>query len=456
VLRCSRDSGAVVLAVVASWFCTTAAVLSGPPTSFDGWTFVGTVLEIEPGSAGPNKVIPVDVDPRYRLRLAIQGWRGEAGPWPAGSVVVLAIHSPALLFGVPDTRSLLSARHLFRLSAQTDVAGPVFRLRSAAEPVVVMPDLERAPQGASPPAGDGKLPLANAPTSAPSKPPPSLASGPTMAEVLAASHDADWRPLDPENTLYVELPAGRVIVELTPAFAPAHVANLKTLVRAGYFDGLAVVRSQDNYVVQWGDPDGDDPAKARAFGNAQKRVPAEMDRAVAADLPFALLPDGDVYASQVGHSLGFPVARDPQGGRTWLAHCYGMVGAGRGDTAESGNGAELYVVIGPSPRHLDRNVTLLGRVVQGMELLSTLPRGDGPLGFYTPQQARTPVRALRIAADLPAGQRVPLEALRTDTATFQKLVDARRIRREAWFLQKTARIDLCNVPLPVRVRATAH
>jgi peptidylprolyl isomerase len=307
------------------------------------------------------------------------------------------------------------------------------------------------------PSVHGELPPAAAPD-APPLPPPSAppSGGQTMADVLASSHDSDWRPLDPENTLYVELAAGKVILELAPAFAPLHVANLKTLVRAGYFDGLSVVRSQDNYVVQWGDPNGDDPAKARAFGKAQKSLPPEMDRAVAPDIPFTLLPDGDVYAPEVGYSLGFPVARDPKIGRIWLAHCYGMLGAGRGERAESGSGAELYVVIGHSPRHLDRNVALLGRIVQGMELLSTLPRGDGPLGFYTPQQARPPIRAVRIAADLPASQRVPLEVLRTDTPTYQKLVEARRLRREGWFLHAVGKIELCNVPLPVRVRVPAH
>ena len=83
-----------------------------------------------------------------------------------------------------------------------------------------------------------------------------------MAEVLAASSPADWRPLDINNTLYVELPAGRVVIELAPAFAPLHVNNIKTLARAGYFNGLAVIREQDNYVAQWGDPENRHPLPA--------------------------------------------------------------------------------------------------------------------------------------------------------------------------------------------------
>ena len=112
-----------------------------------------------------------------------------------------------------------------------------------------------------------------------------------MAEVLAASKPSDWRALDPENTLYLDLPAGRVVIALAPAFAPRHVANVKALVREGYFDGLAILRAQDNYVVQWGDPNGDDTAQRRPIQKAQRTLGAEFDRPMSPDLPFTRLPD---------------------------------------------------------------------------------------------------------------------------------------------------------------------
>lgn len=274
----------------------------------------------------------------------------------------------------------------------------------------------------------------------------------TTVDILAASQPADWRPVDPENTLYLELAGGRVVFELSPEFAPLHVANVKALAREGYYDGLAIVRSQENYVVQWGDPDAEDAAKRRAIRSAKRALPAEFFRSIDPALPFTPLADGDVYAPQVGLAGGFPAARDPQTGTTWLAHCYGMLGAGRGDTPDSGSGAELYVVLGHAPRHLDRNVTLLGRAVQGMEHLSTLPRGNGPLGFYERREQMAPVVAVRVAADLPPAERVELELLRTDTPTFAAFVAARRTRRESWFLDPVGRIELCNVPLPARPR----
>ena len=71
-----------------------------------------------------------------------------------------------------------------------------------------------------------------------------------------------------------------------------------------------------------------------------------------------------------------------------------MVGVGRNYSPDTGSGAELYTVIGHAPRHLDRNIALVGRVIEGMEHLSTLPRGTGDLGFYKTAPERTPIRAI--------------------------------------------------------------
>jgi peptidylprolyl isomerase len=266
----------------------------------------------------------------------------------------------------------------------------------------------------------------------------------TTAEIVAQSTPADWRTLDPQRTLYLELPAGRVIIELAPEFAPKHVANVVALARAGYFDGLAVLRAQDNYVVQWGDPEGQREIRA-----AKRTLNAEFDRP-ANGLPFTPLPDPDTYAAQVGFWNGFAAARDSATGTAWLAHCYGAVGAGRDVDANSGGGTELYAVIGHAPRHLDRNVTLVGRVVKGMELFSVLPRGTGSLGFYEKAEERVPLRSMRVAADLPEAERTPLEIFRTDTPAFAAFVEARRTRTDEWFKYKVGRVELCNVPIPVR------
>jgi len=278
-----------------------------------------------------------------------------------------------------------------------------------------------------------------------------LASGAppkTLSELLAQSPAQDWRSLDPENTLYMEIPQGRVVIELAAHFAPLSAANIRTLAKAGYFDGLAIIRAQDNYVVQWGDPDEKNP---KSLGEAKKTIAPEFTRA-AKGFAFTKLPDPDTYAPETGFSAGFPAARDPKAGRAWLVHCYAMVGVGRDNAEDSGNGAELYAIIGNAARLLDRNITVVGRVVQGIDLLSPMKRGTGPLGFYEKAEERTPIREVKIASELPPEKRMPLEALRTDSKTFATLVQMRRFRKDDWYKVPAGHVDVCNVPLPVRLR----
>ena len=274
----------------------------------------------------------------------------------------------------------------------------------------------------------------------------------SYSELLAASSQTDWRALDLDNTIYMDLPTGRVVIEISAAYAPAHAANIRALAREGYFDGLAIVRSQDNYVAQWGDPDEKNP---RPMNNGKASLAPEFTRAIDAKLAFTRLPDIDGYAPQVGFSNGFPVGRNPKTGRTWLAHCYSMVGAGRDNADTSGSGAELYAVTGHAPRHLDRNITLLGRVVQGMPLLSSLPRGGGAMGFYESASQRVPINRVRVAADVPFAERTDLEVIRTETQLFASLVEALRNRGGTWYKVPAGNIELCNVPIAVRAIGSA-
>lgn len=269
-------------------------------------------------------------------------------------------------------------------------------------------------------------------------------------EIIDASPASDWHTPAPENTLYMNLEGGRVIIELAPEFAPEHAGNIRTMAREHFWDGLAIYRSQDNFVVQFGDADADDSAKAKPMGSAKSHLPAEFQRP-AKGLAFTALPDRDGWASSTGFVGDFAVGSD--GEHTWLAHCYGAVGAGRNNDEDSSVGAELYVVTGQSPRQLDRNITLVGRVLKGMELLSTIKRGPDPMGFYENASERTAIKSIQLASELPESQRVKLQVLRTDSKTFADAVEARRNRVDSFYKRPAGHIDLCNIPLPVRVAA---
>lgn len=265
------------------------------------------------------------------------------------------------------------------------------------------------------------------------------------SDTLKTAAPGDWRALDEDNTLYLELPSGRVVIELAEGFAPRHAANIKALVREKYFDGLAILRVQENYVVQWGDP-----TEKKPITTARKKLEPEFTVPISAKTPFTRLPDVDGYAKEVGFAQGFHAARDPIKQETWLAHCYASVGVGRDNDLDSGSGAELYVVIGHAPRHLDRNIALVGRVVQGMSLLTVLPRGTGNLGFYEKDAERMPIKRMRVAADVPVAERTRLEVIRTDTPLFGALVEALRNRGGDWYKVPAGHIELCNVPIAVR------
>jgi len=272
----------------------------------------------------------------------------------------------------------------------------------------------------------------------------------TPQQIIDAAPASAWRTLDPANTLYLELASGRVIIELAPGFAPEHVANIKTMAKGSFWDGLTIYRSQDNFVVQFGDAEGEEAGKAKPYpAGTRTHLPAEFTRS-ATGVPFDRLPDVDGWAPQVGFADGFPVGRNPQTGQMWIAHCYGVVGAGRNNAPDSSIGAELYAVIGQAPRALDHQLTVVGRVVQGMELLSVIPRGPAPMGFYTDPALRTPILSIKLASEVPVAQRTPLQLLRTDSQAFIDATEARRNRKDDFYTQPPGHIDLCGVPLPVR------
>ncbi len=259
---------------------------------------------------------------------------------------------------------------------------------------------------------------------------------------------AEWRKPDPANLLYMQLESGTVVIELAPAFAPNTVANIKTLVREKYFDGLAVIRSQDNYVAQWGDP-AEDEADVRPIGTAAESIAPEFQRPLEG-VALSRIDSRDAYADVVGFADGFPAASD--GKQVWLTHCYGMLAVARGMEPDSGNGTSLYVVTGHSPRHLDRNLAVVGRVLDGVDKLSSLPRGtNGPLSFYASREEMAPIISIRLGRDVAKENQLNIEIMRADSNAFADYVKSRTFRNEDFFVEPTGRIGICNLNPPTRL-----
>lgn len=290
-------------------------------------------------------------------------------------------------------------------------------------------------------------------------------------EIVAAATKGEWVAIAPEDLLVMTLaPDGKgrprqVVIQLMPApFSQGWVGNIRTLAKARWWDGMSIHRVQDNYVAQWGDPNGEDSAKA-------KKLPAGLLTMVERDYEVQLPPDNlfGMDGQPVPFTRGkaaFASSRDPYVGGSamivdgwpqavgadtrWPVHCYGTVGVGRNLSPDTGSGAELYAVIGHAPRHLDRNIAVVGRVLEGIEHLSSLPRGTEALGFYATAAERTPIASIRLASDLPAGERPRFEYLLTEGASFARYAEARANRKDAFFIKPAGGADVCNVPVPVR------
>ena len=268
----------------------------------------------------------------------------------------------------------------------------------------------------------------------------------TPNDIVAGAPASAWKTIDPDNLLVMDLATGgRVVVQLAPDFAPVHVANIKALARGGYWSGASIYRVQDNYVAQWGLNQSDKPWPE----GVTAKPPAEYTRALKG---LAVKPLGfaDPYAPGAGFAAGWPVAYSPKAGWANLAHCYGSVGVGRDLSPDTGTGGELYAVIGHAPRHLDRNIAVVGRVIEGIDKLSSLPRGTEALGFYKDKAQNVPTTSIRLATDMPAAERPVFEYLDTDGASFASYLRVRANRHDDFYIRPAGGVDLCNVQVPVR------
>lgn len=258
------------------------------------------------------------------------------------------------------------------------------------------------------------------------------------SDIIAAAPASDWRDIPVGELIVMRLGDDReIVIQLAPAMAPGHVANILRLAEAGWFAAHAqIVRVQENYVVQWGDP------SEKAALPTGMVAPADGYDRPGPPPAFQALPFPDAYGATVGFSNGWPVAT--HGRAHWLPHCPAMVGVGRNMPPDTGTGAELYAVIGHGPRHLDRNIAVVGRVLEGIEHLSALPRGGGALGFY-----ENPDQRVTITAFQPASTETPRYAV-LQGPSLTRWANARANRGDAFFIRPAGGADICNLMPPVR------
>ncbi|WP_242127104.1 peptidylprolyl isomerase [Sphingobium sp. Sx8-8] len=270
----------------------------------------------------------------------------------------------------------------------------------------------------------------------------------TPSAVVAQAPASAWQAVAPDTLLVMTVEGGRrIVIQLAPRFAPAHVANIRALAKAGWWDGKSVYRVQDNYVAQWGDATEKLPLPAGIAADIKPDYAQPLAAAGQAVIP---LPYPDAYAPRTGFVDGWPVGMDDAS--IWLPHCYGMVGVARNLSPDAGTGAELYAVIGQAPRQLDRNIAVVGRVIEGISLLASLPRGSGELGFYTPSEKPLAIVSARMASDLPEAERPRFQVMDVTSQSFADYLRLRANRKDDFYDRPAGGVELCNAPVPVRIQ----
>jgi hypothetical protein len=215
------------------------------------------------------------------------------------------------------------------------------------------------------------------------------------------------------------LPRGRVVIELASRVAPQPRCQHQALAarRSHYFDGLAIIRVQDNYVVQWDDA-GSPSLRYRLGCGASVELIADAQAPMRVSSPW---PIATCMPSQVGFLDGFPAARDPTHAHgVWLAHCYGMVGAGRDDTSGERRHGDVCgdrsraTATGPQRRFGRTSAEGRGAAFEP----AARQRRNGVLCSLG--AARFPSPSMRIASDVPTAERTPIEVLRTEQRDFPR------------------------------------
>lgn len=261
------------------------------------------------------------------------------------------------------------------------------------------------------------------------------------------AHASEWRDVDGDNLVVMDTAHGRVLIELASQFAPRHAERFRALVRSKFYDGKSFYRVIDGFVAQGGIGEGDD--KKLAEWPALK---AEFDRNTGIDVDFVALGSPDLFADKVGHVDGFPVGQSRKDRRMWLLHCPGALAMARDNDPDTG-GTEFYIPIGHAPRRLDRNLTVFGRVLDGMQHLQKLNRGDPKVDSGVIQDAarRDAIVKVQMAADMPTSEKPRVQVMDPTSKAFAEFKDQRRNPAPEFYKRVSPNLDICAFNAPLRI-----
>lgn len=352
----------------------------------------------------------------------------------AGIALVAALLASSAAFSEPPPGASKGGRG----GGVESFADPQEQPISGAQPAVTGEDAAAPAEKPKPrPRRRRKPPAPKPAPKLPDSPVPGATPAPVAASAPAPLPPfTDWKPLDAENTLVIETQKGRIVVELRPELAPKSVAQVKKLARRGIYDGLLFHRVIDGFVDQTGNPNNHDGGKSD-----EPNLPPEFTFRLGTDTPhmIAARPSGEsegfigatpyvsVDEARMASSPDHRVA-------AWGAYCQGVMGMGRDAAPDSGN-SEIFFMREPA-RRLDRDYTVVGRVVAGLDVVRAITVGEPPVH---PDKMTKVV----VMADLPDNERPKLMVLNALGAEFKAVVDRERAIKGADF-------SICDVELPTK------
>ena len=269
-------------------------------------------------------------------------------------------------------------------------------------------------------------------------------ASPTSTPAPNAVVNSSWQLLPQDNLLYLDTDQGRIVILLAPAFAPEHVKRVKELVKAGFYDGVTFYRVIEGFVAQFGVPEHE-------WGSRAKLTPmkAEFSWPVRSSDPYLLVQRPDLLAEETGFNQGFAVAREQN--QEWLVHCPGVVNMARANEPDTGV-ADIAIMMGQAPRHLDKNMSAFGKVIWGQYAINRIRRGDiADGGVIGSAAARTVIKQARLGTDLAPDRQLQLEWLSTSSSEFSQSLAERRSRTHVFYQHKgNGNMDVCYPQVPVR------
>lgn len=260
---------------------------------------------------------------------------------------------------------------------------------------------------------------------------------------IASAVAPDWRDVAPENLILIETQYGDITVELNPDFAPNHANQFRKLVRDDVYNGIRFYRVIERFVAQGGLKEDEVIEQFPTLVNENDRPLSEA--------PFVPLGNADLFAPVVGHIDGFAVGRSQSLGTEWLLHCPGALAMARDNDPDSGS-TEFYIVL-DAQRYLDRNLTVFGRVIDGMQYVQKLKRGVRAIesGVIQPPEVGDEILSMTVAADMDAAIRPSYQVQAMPTQAFEDAKTEKRVRDNEFFYRKPPEVlDICGFEVPVR------